>query len=108
MIILMNSAMIPCEGKYEAKRVDISDVVELMKKYDLSEIKSYVGYVETAQYMSKVLGIEVAVSREQTSLKNGDVMVVCKLKYRLQNPAVKGSFVPTDEDYEWWIIKYTA
>lgn len=25
--------------------------------YDLSEIKSYVGYVETAQYMFKVLGL---------------------------------------------------
>jgi hypothetical protein len=32
-------------------------------------------------------------------------MLVCKLKYRVSNPADKGAEVPEDA-FEWWVVEY--
>lgn len=105
MIVLMNSAMMPVPGTYRARKATVEEVRELLQKHNFT-FRSYVGYPDTAAYMTRTLGVEVPVCRDQTTLEAGDIMVVCKLKYRLQNPSSKGTFVPSEEDYEWWIVEY--
>lgn len=107
MIRLMNSAMMPTIGTYHARKVTAEEAAAILKQNNYV-FKSYVGYPDTAAYMTRVLGVEVPVSREQTELVAGDIMLVCKLKYRVQNPTQKGSLVPTSDDYEWWIVEYAG
>jgi len=38
-------------------------------------------------------------------MQPGDEALIVKLKYRLQNPSQKGKFTPSDEDYEFGILK---
>jgi hypothetical protein len=40
-------------------------------------------------------------------LADGDEILVCKLRYRLKNPADKGKEVSKD-DFEWWHVIYRA
>jgi len=104
----MNSAVITKEGTYYARKVSQTEARETFQKLKGNGWQSYIGYQETASYVSKVLGIEVPVSRAETTINNGDIMIVCKLKYRISNPSEKGKFSPSEEDFEWLIIEYQA
>jgi len=107
MVKLMNSAMMPVPGTYTARKISPEEAREIVKRYG-EKVESFVGYPETARYMSIVLGVDVPVNRAETTLESGDEIIVCKLKYRLKNPAEKGNFVPSDDDYEWWHVMYRA
>jgi hypothetical protein len=90
-LFLMNSAVTPIDGRYTVQHTDLEGARYAVAIAD--EIVSYVGYPTTAQYMSKTLGIPVAVNRDHLKeLRHGD-------------PADKGKFEP-GEDFEWLIIKY--
>ena len=77
-----------------------------MLDYFTQPIESYVGYPETASYMAKILGVGVPVNREQAVLEDGDVVLVCKLAHRVQDPTTKGKFTP--DQYEWWVVYYNT
>jgi hypothetical protein len=47
------------------------------------------------------------LNRGETVLADGDEILVCKLRYRLKNPADKGKEVSKD-DFEWWHVIYRA
>jgi hypothetical protein len=104
-LFLMNSAVTPIDGRYTVQHTDLEGARYAVAIAD--EIVSYVGYPTTAQYMEKALGIPVAVNRDHLKeLRHGDIMLVCRLKYRVPDPADKGKFEPGEEDFEWLIIKY--
>ena len=48
----------------------------------------------------------VPVSRDETRVIDGCVLLICKLRYRLSNPSSKGHFTPSDADYEYFICRY--
>lgn len=104
MLKLMNSAMMPVPGTYIAKRITPDEAKSILQKHERFE--SYIGYPDTAKYMARILGVDVPVNRLQTTLEDGDEVLVCRLKYRVQNPNAKGSFTPSDDDYEWWYVQY--
>ena len=104
-VLLLNSNIMVAEGTYVTMKASIEEVKRTVNAAD--EVISYIGYPDTAKFMSELLGIDVPVNRGIAELKDGDIMVVCKLKYRVQNPADKGKFVPKPDDIEWWITKYT-
>lgn len=105
MIKLLNSAMMPQEGIYKAQKITPEQARRVFEHFSKSGWVSYVGYPQTAEYMSKVLGVEVPVNRAQATLDNDDIILVCKLKYRLSNPADKGAEVP-ENAFEWWVVEY--
>lgn len=39
-------------------------------------------------------------------MQPGDEALIVKLKYRLQDPTQKGKFVPSDEDYEFGLLRW--
>lgn len=106
MIKLMNSAVMPQEGIYLSKKVNEEFVKMYFQKHKDEGWESYVGYPQNIPYMSKVLGVDIPINRGETKLEHGDVMIVCKLRYRIQDPTQKVNTEPKDEDFEWYIITY--
>lgn len=105
MIVLLNSAVITAPGTYRARKITPNEAKEIIKTNGGS-YESYIGYQETAEYMSRVLGVEVAVNRAQYTPKPGDIMIVCRLKNRVATPSLKGTLMPGDEDFEWLMVVY--
>jgi len=104
MIYLMNSAMMPQEGKYEMRRIGLMEFIEMVQN---NPFKSYIGYPTTAAFIKKVTGREIPINREKTApLKRGDILLVCKLKYRLKDPRMKGKLEPGIQDFEFFEVKY--
>lgn len=106
MIKLMNSAVMPQEGIYLARKVNEAVVRMYFQKHKDEGWESYVGYPQNIPYMSSVLGEEIPVNRSETKLEHNDVMIVCKLKYRIADPKEKINTEPQPEDFEWYIITY--
>lgn len=107
-LILMNATIMPAEGAYKAQKISEEAAKELASEYVPEQIESFIGYPETASYMAEVLGVGVTVNRGQAELRDGDVILVCKLTYRVQDPSQKGKLQPSKEDYEWWVVHYSA
>lgn len=104
MLKLMNTAMMPISGEYILTKITQNDFVFYLKNARIFE--SYIGYDTTAEFINRISGVTVTLNREQTTLKNGDEMLICKLKYRLPDPNQKGKYIPTNEDYEFFFCKY--
>lgn len=102
-IILINATMMPNEGEYILRKISPKTAKRIVKG---QKIESYIGYSNTAKFMSKILEIPIPVNRQKVQLKDGDITLVCKLKYRVKNPNDKGKFTPSDDDYEWYLETY--
>jgi len=105
--ILLNSAMMPDEGVYILRRVSREFFAELVADANRrGELQSYVGYAETAQHIEKISGVPIPVNRASTQLPEQAVIAICKLKYRVSDPAMKGQLQPNEEDYEYYVATF--
>jgi len=105
MLVLMNSTMCPQEGTYKVKRITEEEAKRVFNAFKAKGWESYVGYESTAKYMEKVLGEYIPVNRDVAKLEPKDVILVCKLGYRV-NPADKKNSNPNEQDFEWWLMQY--
>lgn len=104
MIHLMNTAMMPTPGKYEYARISQEEFAKVLQDCG-GQYRSYVGYPQTAEHVLKVSGVNPPISRDQTVLEDGDVMLIVKLSYRVADPRTKGQ--PQDEDWEYGLARYS-
>jgi len=105
--ILLNSAMMPDEGLYILRRVSREFFAELIADaYRQGHLQSYIGYAETARHIENISGVPIPVNRAATQLPDQALIAVCKLKYRVSDPATKGRLQPGDEDYEYFVATY--
>jgi hypothetical protein len=105
--ILLNSAMMPDEGLYILRRVSREFFAELVADaHRQNKLQSYIGYPETAQHIERISGVPIPVNRAATQLPDQALIAVCKLKYRVADPAAKGRLQPSEEDYEYFIVTY--
>jgi len=102
MIRLLNSAMMPAEGTYRLRRCSIAAFAELLQQ----DFVSYIGYPQTADFVARVIGRECPVNRQQTTLEDGDVLAIIRLKYRPDAPT-KGAQV-NEDDFEFFVADYSA
>jgi hypothetical protein len=102
---LMNSAMMPIEGRYSLYRASVDQFVYLLQN---EPFESYIGYQSTADFLKRLSGIDIPVNRDQTRVEDGDKLLIIRLKYRLADPADKRdkNRIPADEDYEFFICLY--
>ncbi len=105
MYKLMNSAMMPAPGNYALRQVDSAAFSDLLRTEKFS---SFIGYQDTADFLERISGVKVPVSREPTTVEDGDTLLIVKLKYRVQNPGDKSRFVPADSDYEFFVCGYRS
>lgn len=106
---LLNSPVMATEGHYCLRRVSAQRFAHELRA---GPFKSYVGYAETARILSELADVKVPVSRAQTVLQDGDVMLIARLKYRVAEPGAKrqGSapWEPkTIDDFEFFIASYS-
>lgn len=107
MVRLMNSAMMPREGIYTMRRISKREFIDLLvDAYEQGELDSYLGYQANIDLIYSWTGIRLPFKREMTTVEDGDVLLIMKLKYRLQDPGKKGEWIPREEDYEYFICYY--
>jgi len=107
MVVLLNSAMMPAEGVYRLRRISRDEFGQLVADaYQRGDLRSYIGYPETAQHIERVSGVPIQVNRAPTRLPEQALILICKLAYRVADPGMKGKLQPTDEDYEYFVAKY--
>lgn len=101
---LMNSAMMPQEGKYTLlpmTKEAFADIVRAAHK----NIKSYISYPQNIDIIESLTGVRFELSREETVLEDEDIMLIMKLKYRVAM-STKGQAVNPD-DFEYWQCLYS-
>ena len=93
-VILLNSAMMPSANYiYHIEKLEQKQFVELLNIYK-DQIESYIGYPQTAEYLTKISGIEIEVARRETKLTEIEgLMLIIKLSYRIGNTKDKGKEV---------------
>jgi hypothetical protein len=103
----MNSAMMPQEGLYALERISKKLFCAILEKaYQNQQLVSYIGYEQNVELIEKWCNIRLPVNRAQiAALKHGDVLLIMKLKYRLQDVKLKGMQVD-EEDFEFFQAIY--
>lgn len=105
MIKLMNSAMMPQEGTYLCTKISEQSFARWIRTHPF---ESFVGYEATAKHIEAISGVQVPVNRGETTLAPDDVMLVCRLNFRLADPKKKAdrNYAPEREDYEYFYVEY--
>jgi Domain of unknown function (DUF1874) len=68
---------------YEIRKISLEDARTLVRKYlDVGGLDSAIGHESTAQVMSALLGVEVAVNRQTFNQQEGQTCLVFKLNGR--------------------------
>ncbi len=102
MYLLLNAAMVPNAGTYHYRQIPVEQAAEWLRFHG-HQARSYIGYPQTARHLEQLCpGLQVAISRERCRMAPGDQALVCRLAYRLENPATKGQAQP--EDWEYGIL----
>jgi len=81
---------------YKVKRIDEKEAKNIFNTFKTRGWTSYVGYESTAKYMEKVLGEYIPVNRDTAKLEPKDVILVCKLPYRV-NPNIRRTPIQTNK-----------
>jgi len=106
-LLLLNSAICHAPGTYKVRKASVEEIKELYTKAKKDEIaiESYIGYPSTAYMLANIVKDEIEINRSEFTWEKGDIAIVVRLKYRVQNPSQKGKFEPSPEDFEFLIIE---
>lgn len=108
MVLLMNSSIMPVDGVYEYYSVDRAKfVMHLKQACEAGVLKSYIGYPATAEHIERISGVRPRVSRDHAIPSPGDMILVCKLRYRIGHPSQKGELQPEDDDFEYGVVFFS-
>jgi hypothetical protein len=94
MRYILNSAVITTPGDYNYRLVSPD---EARTWFESGPVESTIGYQETADALSVILGAEIPVNRQMVKMADGDEALIFRLTVRLADPAVKGRV----NDPEW-------
>lgn len=106
MLKLMNSAMMPVDGNFDCRSISEKDFKTILNKANPDKMECYIGYQDTVDYVNSLSDKKFKISRKQTSLEDGDVMLVCRLKYRVEDPDSKGKTKVDSNDFEFKYVAY--
>lgn len=102
--LLMNAAMIPSPGIWRYEKISADRAAAWLRSH-AATVESFVGYPQTAEHLSRLHGDGwvCPLNRQKVEgLHAGDEALICKLAYRVENPATKGQ--PQPEDWEYGIL----
>jgi hypothetical protein len=83
---ILNSAVLTSPGRYSYRLVGVEEARSWAKR---GEFISAVGYQETAEALSTLLGVEVPAQRVEIQMQPGDEALVFRLRVRPE-PGKKG------------------
>lgn len=96
---ILNSAVITSPGTYTYSLTDIQGARGWIAE---GPWESTIGYQETADALSTILGVPVPVDRRQVRMDPGDEALVFRLTVRLNDPAIKGKIGDPG-----WILRHS-
>ncbi len=102
--VLVNSAMMPTLGRvYAPVEVTANQFIKLVQDgAKFGRLISYIGYPQTAAFLTKLTGVQIVENRAPATVAPGDLMLICKLDYRVSSASTKGQ--PVDESqFVFWI-----
>lgn len=106
MTHLMNSGVMPISGTYKMSPITIEEYRSMViSAVNSGNYESSIGYPDNVRIIEQITGCRIPLSRKETILKDGDTMLIMKLKYRT-NGYKKGAV--SLEDFEFFISKYSA
>lgn len=105
MIRLLNSAVMIRQGSYRIRAITQSEFVRILQS---SEWISYIGYPNMSDFISQLIGKPVPVSRASTVIDDGDVLLICRIAYRLTDRTAFQHDRLTTRDVEFLIARYDA
>ena len=102
--MIVNAAMIPNPGTFRYRQVSVDLAADWLETYGECAV-SYVGYQQTADHLAALVEgrVKVSLNRAKCEMAVGDEALVCKLAYRVANPATKGQ--PQPEDWEYGLLE---
>lgn len=90
-VLLLNSTVMPeASGTYISKPIssqEFHDFIDIAYRKNL--LRSFIGYDTTAKALEDLTHVPIPVNRDMTTANHGDMILVAKLKYRLENPGHK-------------------
>jgi len=98
MIYLLNSAVLAA-GAYGTYRFSAATPDDLARFVALVPV-SRIGYAETLDYIYRVTGVRLPLSRELILMAPGDEAMVVRLRYRVDHASKGAPQHPADEDWE--------
>ena len=107
-IHLVNSAVMPSlEGVYCVHQTTETQFAKLLiGAFKDGNLRSYIGYEQTAQHIEKITGVKIEVRREQCVVDDNDMLAIIRLNHR---PAVEDKGKPIDENqFEYAVAHYYA
>ncbi len=84
---ILNSAVITSPGIYEYRLISADEARNWLTR---GPFESTLGYIETAEALSQLLGHPVGVNRRMVKMDQGDEALVFRLTCRLDDPRLKG------------------
>lgn len=87
MRYILNSAVITSPGEYHYRLVSVDRARDWLNH---GPAVSTIGYQETCNAMSALLGVPVEFRRIQIHMTPGDEALVFRLTVRLSDPSIKG------------------
>jgi hypothetical protein len=84
---ILNSAVITSPGRYSYRLVGVEEARAWARRGDFI---SAIGYEETAQALSSILGVKVPAQRIEVRMEPGDEALVFRLRVRPE-PGTKGN-----------------
>ena len=101
MLYIMNSPILTAPGKYVYELIDIERARRLLKE----PFESAIGHEATAQFMSRLLGVEIPVNRVSIAMRPGDVAVIFRVKQRLEEGRVLTEEELRNTSYEIGLLR---
>jgi hypothetical protein len=102
-VTLMNAANMPQDGVYSRQSITRREFVKRIKRATV--INSSIGYESVAQLISEMTGREIQKNRNVTQIEDGEIILVMKLRYRI-DPKDKGTRDFGIDEYEYLLIRY--
>lgn len=111
-IRLLNAAVMPRPGQYALYGLTAAEYAAAVRDaYASGDVRSYIGYDAVADVIERITGIRPAVTRATTPVEDGDVLLIARLRQRVQSqsPHVKaamGRHHDDIQDYEFFRCIY--
>ena len=102
--ILLSAATMPKDGVYDRRTLTQVEFIERIQEAEQKSLESFVGHVDTADHISRISGVNVQVSRRDSTIARYINILVCNLKSRVVNKDKPQH--PTDDDFQYLEVAY--
>lgn len=111
MVRLVNARLAPWNFTLRTRQITREEFVTMLRDAAAANnLRSYVGYANTAAHIARISQYVPALNREETKVEAGDILLCCVLKTRVRDPLKKssGELGASDDDYEYGMIEVLA